>query len=257
MPFLRCLAVLLLCSCATPLHLRPVALTNGGRTLPNLFMGGWDGHRLDLVDDTSVEPGVTRTADLARALAKLSASDYGVIFVETAQLTADVTAPHSLFCPQAACAVVMDRNHGQELKDWGPAVAIFELTGPQNELVGSIWMDGGVIRPPGPKTWPSMCRNPTDPAVHVHPDGNAVFPIRASGSGVGFALFGNSDLAMQLRKDSYPALSDGSCLRELPPQIAPEPEPVKPTVAPAKPAPADESAPRKKSRRHRKKKDDD
>jgi hypothetical protein len=249
-----------LSACATPLHLRPVPLTNGGRTLPALFMGGWDGHRLDLVDDTSIEPGTTRVEELTRALAKLSANEYGVIFVESARLNAEVTAPHALFCQTTNCVVVIDRHKSEHLADWGPALAIFELTGPHDDVVGSIWMDGGVIRPPGPKSWPQQCRNPTDPPQRVHPDGNGVFPVRSSGTGVGFALFGPSDVASAYRREGFPAPVENGCVREVPKEAAPPATAPTPAVAPAKPttpAQEDSSSPSKRSRRHRRKRDSD
>lgn len=256
---LRVTAGLLLATaaCATPFHLRPVPLRSGGRSLQDLFLGGWDGHRLDVFNDTSVEPGTTRANDLAHTLSYLSEQEYAVAYVDKAALTAEEAGAHGLFCDAPACLVVLDRRGGDSWKSWGAALAIFELAGEHNDPIGAIWLDGRTVRPPGPKSWPLLCRTPADQPHFAHPDGNAYYPARPSPGGDAFALFGANEVTAALHASSFAAPSPTTCVVEPPKDIAPPPPPV-PVVAPAPPPAAkpDEGDSSHHSRRKKRKHDE-
>ena len=222
---------LLLVGCATPLHLRPVALTGDGRELPALFLGGWDGHRLGVFDDSNVEPGVTRAEDLARALSYLSKEQYGVVYLESANLHPEVASAHGLFCAAPVCLVVLERNGGATFNTWGTTLAVFELNGSHRDVVGSVWMDGRAVRLPGPKSWPLLCRNKTDQPHNVHPDGGAIFPAKSGNGPDGFALFGPIDLPAEFHRSGFAAPSATLCDQEAVDQSK-EPQPERPVVAP-------------------------
>jgi hypothetical protein len=208
------LLALLSAGCATPLHLRPVSLTGDGRTLPDLFLGGWDGRRLDLFDDSSVEPGISHLEDVARALSFLSAHEYGVVYIDKARLTPEEARPHGLFCDAPTCLAVLERRGADDFQNWGATLAIFEFGGPKGDIAGQVWIDGRLVRPPGPKKWSLMCRSPQDQPHFVHPDGGAVYPARPSPGGDQFALFGPSEAALDYKKNGFAAPSDTTCVVE-------------------------------------------
>lgn len=181
-------AGLLHAACA-PAHLRTVGVS-GSRELPELFLGGWDGRRLGAFDDSYLEPGVTPRAQLVDTVGRLSSSVYGAVWIEKAKLDPAFAAKHGLFCEASTCLAVLDRtDRGGGVDEWGLAVAVFELTGPEDGLVGPIWLAGRMVRPPGPMRWPLLCRGRDDRPRRVHPDGGALYPERVVG-GESFALFG-------------------------------------------------------------------
>jgi hypothetical protein len=222
------LAMMVLAACA-PAHLRAVGLTGSGRELPDLFLGGWDGHRLGVFDDTAVEPGVTTRAQLEQALGKLSSSLYAVVYVEKAKLDAEA-AKHGLFCDAPMCLVVLEKKDGGgELSGWGATLAVFELKGPDDAPIGPVWLAGRTIRPPGPAKWERLCRSKSDAPRAIHPDGSALFPARAGLDGDGFALFGPAAEPAALKRDGFPAPSETLCDEEQVRRNA-EPQPERPKL---------------------------
>jgi hypothetical protein len=215
--------------------------------MQNLFLGGWDGHRLDLVNDTSIEPGVTPIDEVTHDLSLLSAKDYAVIFIDKAKLTPEEATPHGLFCDAPTCLAVLDRHGGEDFRSWGPAVAIFEFTGPKAAVAGAVWMDGSVVRPPGPRTWPMQCKAASEQPRFVHADGMAVFPVRPSPSGEGFAQFGPSDLTAAYKRDGYPAPNTTSCVVE--PLIPDQPAKALTPASTTKPAEPGNDHPRRKKKK--------
>jgi hypothetical protein len=199
--------------------------------MQNLFMGGWDGHRLGLVDDNAIEPGVTRADDVAHELSLLAEHDYAVIYVESAKLSPDVAAAHGIFCESPVCLVVLDRRGGDSLTSWGTALAIFELNHPHGDVAGRVWMDGRMVRPPGPTTWPLFCLSKTDSPHFLHPDGAAIYPARASPNGDGFALFGPTDVPLQYHRDGFLAPAPNTCDQAVA-DDAKKPQPEKPLIKP-------------------------
>lgn len=207
-------ALVLLSACA-PAHLHTTALTAGGRDLPELFLGGWDGRRLGLFDDRTIEPGESTHADLRRALQPLDARRMVVAYVDPAQLDASWAARRGFGCSSALCLVVFERGGGTP-ETWGEALAVFELAGAEDRSpVGRAWLRGRVVRPPGPTRWPMMCRTKDEPPRHVHPDGGALFPER-NGQTDGWALFGGvRDVALSFLRDGFTAPSETTCDEEV------------------------------------------
>jgi hypothetical protein len=210
--------------------MRPVSLAGDGRTMQNLFMGGWDGHRLELVDDSAIEPGTTKAEDVAHELSLLSDHDYAVVYVESAKLTPDVASAHGIFCESPVCLVVLDRKGGENIASWGNALAVFELNHPNGDVAGRVWIDGRAVRPPGPTTWPIYCLNVKDTPHYLHPDGAAIFPARASSSG-GFALFGPTEVPLHYHQDGFLAPAPNTCDQAVA-DDAKKPQPEKPAFKP-------------------------
>ena len=235
--------VMALAACATPLHLRPVPLAADGRALGQVFLGGWDGHRLEAFNDILVEPGKSPADELAQALSALSKHDYGVVYVETASLAPEMASAHALFCPTAVCLAVLERKGAEDVNGWGNTVAVFELTGPKSDIVGNIWIAGGEVRPPGPTSWPLMCRNKKDVPRYVHPDGGALYPVKAPNGAAGFALFGPNELPAAFHQDGFAAPSETICDRDL---IDNPPPKVDPALIQGPPVPPAAATPKKK-----------
>jgi hypothetical protein len=217
-----------LLGCA-PAHMKTLSLTHGGRDLPGLILGGWDGHRLNLFDDTSIEPGVSKFRDLDRALGHLSSDQYAAVYVEAAKLDA-AAAAHGIFCHTVACVAVLERMGGDEFSQWGQAQALFELRGIDEEPLGSVWLQDRAIRPPGPRKWPLLCRSKTDQPRNVHADGAAIFPALVQGSSA-FALFGPPELPAEYQKVGFAAPSETLCDEEAV-RIQKEPAPERPVIKP-------------------------
>jgi hypothetical protein len=223
---------LLAVACATaacaPAHLNPVALS-GAREFPELLLGGWDGRRLGLFDDTAIEPGVTSRAQLVQALGRLAPGAYGAIYVQRARLDAALAEKHGLFCDAALCLAVLDRkDRGADFAEWGRAVAVFELAGADSSLVGPVWLAGRAVRSPGPGRWPLLCRGRTDSPRRVHPDGGALYPERVVGAEE-FVLFGPTELPAQYLERGTPAPSETLCDDEAV-RLRSEPAPERPVI---------------------------
>jgi len=215
-----------LCACG-PAHLREVR-PSGGRDLRELFLGGWDGRRLTLFDETTLEPGFTTHAQLLRQLAYLSSDAYTMVYVERAKVDA-AAAAHDLFCDAAICLAVVDRRSGSRLEKWGNALAVFELAGPDGAApLGAVWIAGAAVRPPGPRRWHLLCRSHADQPRFVHPDGGAYFPVRP-GRTDGFARFGADPIVAEYRKRGTAAPSEATCDDETARMQKEEPPPVRPT----------------------------
>lgn len=218
---------LALAACA-PEHLRALGLSGGGRELPELFLGGWDGRRLGVFDDSQVEPGVTTRSQLVRVLGVLSSDLYAVVYVEKARLDAEA-ARHGLTCDAPMCLVVFERKGGDSLARWGAALAVFELKGAGDDAIGPVWLSARAIRPPGPTRWDRLCLTRSDTPRYVHPDGAAIFPARPGLDGDAFALFGPTDEPASYRRDGFAAPSARLCDEELVRQQG-EPEPERPKL---------------------------
>jgi len=205
LPFL----LLLFVGCG-PARWRTVSLTPNGRTLPKLFLGGWDGRRLGLFDDTVIEPGVTTRQELERAIARLSSELYAVAWVDVPKPTDEQARRHDLMCPSPACLVVFDRNGTDEHSGWGKALALFELAENPGLPIGQVWIEGKAVRSPGPTKWPLLCRSKTDFPTNVHPDGGAWYPARLTDDG-GFAVFGAYATPNEFRRKGFRAPSETTC----------------------------------------------
>ena len=124
-------------------------------------------------------------------------------------------------------------------------MAVFELTGPKWDVVGNVWIAGPEVRPPGPTTWPLMCRTKKDRPRYVHPDGAAIYPVKAPTGADGFALFGPKELPAEFHETGFAAPSETICDRDLidnpPPRV--DPAPIQGPPVPGAPASA---APKKK-----------
>jgi hypothetical protein len=218
------------CLACGPAHLKTVSLAGGGRDLRDLFLGGWDGHRLTLFDESAVEPGLTTHGELLSALAFLSGDAYALAYVEKDKLDAD-TAAHDIFCDAPACLVLVERKDGAA-RGWGSALAVFELSALDKAApIGAVWIAGSAVRAPGPRRWPLLCRSRTDAPRNVHPDGAALFPARP-GKLDGFARFGALDLAADYRARGTVAPSPVTCDEEAARINREEPPPERPVFRP-------------------------
>lgn len=183
-------------ACIPPSHLGQVTHSRGGRSLPDLFLGGWDSKRLRLFDDTSLTLGVSTADDVVVALSKLSNAAYGTVFIDSALLDPAEAERRGFFCDAPWCVVVFDRGSGRVYAEWGEPLAIFELSGVDEESrLGAVWLVEKAIRPPGPTRWALMCRDDHDKPRFIHPDGNAYFPARPAFGEESWARFGESELA--------------------------------------------------------------
>lgn len=219
--------VVLLSACA-PAHLRSVG-PGGSREMQEFFLGGWDGRRLGVFDDSGVEPGVTTANQLAKSLRHLSGDLYAVVYIESAKLDAVEARKHGLECATAMCLVVFEGKGASELSGWGPAIAIFELKGIGEAPLGPVWLAGRAIRSPGPRRWDLFCRSKTDEPRFVHPDGGALYPARPGPSGDAFALFGPTELPASYRREGFTAPSETLCDEELV-RLQAEPAPERPEI---------------------------
>ncbi len=201
---------LVVISCA-PAHLRAIGLSGSGRSLPELFLGGWDGRRLHLYTDGFVIPGQTTRPQLVDVLGNLSSDLYAVVYVQSAKLDPVAAKAHGIFCDTPWCMVVLDRKGGGSFAQWGSALAVFELAGPGDGPIRNVWLAGSEVRPPGPTTWDHKCLTKKDTPRYVHPDGGALYPAKVSSTGVAFALFGPRDLAGRYENDGFDAPSDTLC----------------------------------------------
>lgn len=202
-------SLVLALGCATsPIHEMP--LSSGGRNLPDLFLGGWDGHRLHVFNDTSLEPGLSTYRDVEEALRYLSSEKYAAMYMEQKELKPEVTAAHGFFCTTEACVVVLERKGGETLKGFGKALAIIELNGTAQQPIGSVWIQEKEVRSPGPRHWPLLCRYKTDQPRHVHEDGSALFPAQTVDK-VAFAVFGPQELPAQYQQAGIQAPSETTC----------------------------------------------
>lgn len=190
------LALIALTACAPPAHMQHVGHKRGGRTLPDLIMGGWDGRNLRLFNDTQLRLQSASVSELVEALKLLSNTEYGTVFLESSKLDHDEAEARGFFCEAPWCVVVFERGKGRVLKEWGQPVAIFELSGVgEHGVLGNVWLTEGAIRAPGPTRWELMCRDDDDTPRYIHPDGNAYFPARPAFGEETWARFGESELA--------------------------------------------------------------
>lgn len=218
----------LLGACVPPAHLRSLSLSRGGRELPELFLGGWDGRRLKLHDDTALRVGASTHREVVTALARLS-NAYGTVYIEASQLDANETDARGFFCEAPWCLVVFDRAGRKVYAEWGEPLAIFELTGVEPESVlGNVWLVEKAIRAPGPSRWPLKCRDDGDMPRNIHPDGNALFPVRSAYEEEAWARFGPSEIGEAYR-DGFTAPSEQTCSYEEA-RLANEPAPEKPEI---------------------------
>ena len=205
---------LVLSACA-PAHLRAIGLSGSGRDLPELFLGGWDGKRLHVFDDTFVEPGTTTRPQLVQELQSLASDEYAVLYVQAAKLDPLAAKAHGIFCDSPWCLGVLARHGSGSFDKLGDAVAIFELAGPGDGPIGKVWLAGKEVRPPGPTTWDHLCLTKADTPKYVHPDGGALFPARVGATGVEFALFGPRQEPARYENAGFEAPSDKLCDEEL------------------------------------------
>lgn len=229
------LAVFIFClslSACAPGHLRPLGLS-GERDVGEVFLGGWDGRRLRVFNDLTVEPGVTPRKVLVQALSNLSGSRFAALWVDGAQLDAELRA-HDGFCETAMCVFVFERQRGRDLPSWGPVVAVFELVGDESQLVGSAWLANDAIRPPGPESWSLRCRDENDRPVAVHADGGAIYPHRIGEVlGTRYALFDRERVPETYRKPAmligFQAPNASTCDHDKA-RLSELPEPEKPRI---------------------------
>lgn len=167
---------LALWGCA-PVHLGRVRL-GGERDVGEVFLGGWDGKRLRVFNDTVIEPGVTGRDTLVRAVKDLSNDRFAAVWVEGAKVDEAMQA-HDAFCDAGMCLLLFARDARGGL---GPVVGVFELNGAEHDLVGSAWLAASSIRPPGPESWSPRCLEVEATPLAVHPDGGAIFPARTGSS---------------------------------------------------------------------------
>lgn len=219
---------ILLGACVPPAHLRYLSLSRGGRDLPELFLGGWDGRRLKLHDDTDLRVGASSHRDVVAALSKLS-NAYGTVYVDSTRLEADESERRGFFCDSPWCLVVFDRAEKKIYADWGEPLAIFELSGVEPDAVlGNVWLVEKAVRAPGPSRWPLKCRDDDDMPRNIHPDGNALFPARSAFGEEAWARFGPSEIADAYRSGAS-APSEQTCSYEEA-RRANEPSPEKPEI---------------------------
>ncbi len=211
--------------CATVGHGQPVGLARSGRALPELFLGGWDGKRLGVFDDSTIEPGLSNRQQLVAALKHLASDQYRALYLERSRLGPDAEAK-GLFCATPLCIVVFEQKPGARL---GELVAVFELNGAGDEPIGSIWLAASGVRAPGPTRWPRYCKSKDDVPHNVHADGAAVFPARAVQGGQPFAHFGVPKEALELTREGFAAPFDEFCDEEAA-RRKNEPEPERPRL---------------------------
>lgn len=226
--FISALAI----SACAPAHLRPLGL-GGDRDVGEVFLGGWDGRRLRVFDDKTIEPGVTSRKELVAALSHLSNTRYAALWVDGSMLD-DALRAHDAFCETRMCALVFDRRRGEDLATWGPVVAVFELVGSESQFVGSTWLANEAIRPPGPEAWSLRCHDVNDTPVAVHSDGGAVYPNRLGKTlGTRYALFDREKVPESYRKPAmligFQAPNALTCDHDKA-RLSEEPEPEKPRI---------------------------
>ena len=219
-------STLLAFACATS-PIKEIPLSGSDRDLPQLFLGGWDGHRLLLYDDTTLEPGRSLYRDVVQALHGLSSDLYAVAYLDQGEVKT-YAAQHGIFCSAAACLVVLARHGGEKIDDWGKAEAVIELNGMGTEPIGSVWIQEKAIRAPGPKKWPLLCRARNDQPRYVHEDGGALFPGQTVG-GLSFAVFGPQEVATQYQQANMRAPSDTTCDEDIA-RSQREPQPERPQL---------------------------
>lgn len=218
-------ASLLMMACG-PAHMGTLSLS-GERDMQTLVLGGWDGQRLILFNDTTIEPFLTESKDVARYMKQLSGSQYAAVYFETAKLPAKDAEPHSIFCPSAFCIAVLERNGGSSFASWGEAAAIIELKSLENAPIGAVWINEKSVRPPGPSRWPLLCREKSQPPRYVHPDGGALFPAMKVGK-ASFAHFAKREMTREYLS-GFSAPSEKLCDEELV-RLEQEPPPERPQI---------------------------
>lgn len=223
--------LLLALSACGPAHLRTVGLSGGGRELPELFLGGWDGKRLRLYDDRVLEPGLSTATEVAAAVGSLSSTLYVAAWVDPKQLDAATAQAKGIVCDAALCLVVFAHGDGAGLTGWGAPLAIFELEGEARKL-SSSWIAARAIRPPGPVRWPLKCLTAKDTPRFVHPDGGAIFPAWGAADDNGFAVFDPDAVPAEWRtggEAGFEAPSPRFCDEERA-RLAQEPAPERPDI---------------------------
>lgn len=226
------LAASLALSACAPAHLRTLSL-GGERDMGEVFLGGWDGRRLRVFNDTVIEPGQTSRKELVKALKSLDDRRYVAMWV-AGELLDDALAFHDAFCESGLCVIVFDRAGGRTLAEWGAAVAVFELTGADHGRVGSVWLGAEAIRPPGPERWSLRCLEVDGVPMGVHPDGGAIFPERIGAqTQTRYALFDRAAVPEVYRKPAlltgFQAPNESTCDHDKA-RLGLLPEPEKPTI---------------------------
>lgn len=224
-------AGLALSACA-PAHMRHLGL-GGDRDVGEVFLGGWDGRRLRVFNDKTVEPGVTPRKQLVNALSYLSDTRFVALWVDGAMLD-DALRAHGAFCETRLCVLVFDRRRGGDLASWGPVVAVFELVGDDSQIVGAAWLANEAIRPPGPEAWSLRCQDENDTPVAVHSDGGAIYPERIGAAlGTRYALFDRQKVPEPYRKPAmligFQAPNALTCDHDKA-RLGEQPEPEKPRI---------------------------
>lgn len=226
------LAVALAVSACGPAHLRSLG-AGGERDMGEVFLGGWDGKRLRVFNDTVIEPGQTSRDVLVDALKSLDGDRYVALWVSSGLLD-DALAVHDAFCETELCVIVFDRRGGSRLAEWGAAVAVFELTGADHGRVGSVWLASEAIRPPGPDRWSLRCLDVDGVPVAVHPDGGAIYPERIGAqTETRYALFDRAAVPEVYRKAAlltgFQAPNEATCDHDKA-RLGLQPEPEKPRI---------------------------